>query len=234
MILQSTNPANGAIIWEGPVDGPEHCAQALERARAASPLWARTPLEERLGVARRFAALLKEQSEPFAQLIAQETGKQLWDSRGEVNAMIGKVEISIAAQAERAGSREQAMPFGRSVLRHRPHGVMAVLGPYNFPGHLPNGHIVPALIAGNVVVFKPSEETPAVGARMAELWAKLACPMACSRSCRAAVTPARRWSRAISTACSSPDRRRPGACSAALLPTARMSFWRWNWAATIR
>jgi succinylglutamic semialdehyde dehydrogenase len=111
MILQSTNPANGAVIWEGRVDGPEHCAQALERARAAAPLWARTPLEERLALARRFAALLKEQSEPFAQLIAQETGKQLWDSRGEVNAMIGKVEISIAAQAERAGSREQAMPL---------------------------------------------------------------------------------------------------------------------------
>ncbi|WP_206244229.1 succinylglutamate-semialdehyde dehydrogenase [Novosphingobium terrae] len=176
MILQSTNPANGAIIWEGPVDGPAECQQALERARATAPLWARTPLEDRLAIARRFGALLKEQLEGFARLIAQETGKQLWDSRGEVNAMIGKVEISIAAQAERAGLREQEMPFGRSVLRHRPHGVMAVLGPYNFPGHLPNGHIVPALIAGNVVVFKPSEETPAVGARMAELWAEAGLP----------------------------------------------------------
>lgn len=176
MILQSIDPASGAIVWQGPTDGPEACAKALERARAAVPLWARTPLEERLAVARRFAALLKEGLEDFAQLIARETGKQLWDSRGEVNAMIGKVEISIAAQAERAGQREQAMPFGRSVLRHRPHGVMAVLGPYNFPGHLPNGHIVPALIAGNVVVFKPSEETPAVGARMADLWAQAGLP----------------------------------------------------------
>jgi succinylglutamic semialdehyde dehydrogenase len=142
----------------------------------AAPRWARTPLEERLAIVRRFAALLKEDLEPFAELISRETGKQVWDSRGEVNAMIGKVEISIAAQAERAGQREQAMPFGRSVLRHRPHGVMAVLGPYNFPGHLPNGHIVPALIAGNVVVFKPSEETPAVGARMADLWAQAGLP----------------------------------------------------------
>ena len=176
MILQSIDPASGAVIWEGPVDGPAQCGQALERARAAAPLWARTPLEERLAIARRFAALLKERLEPFAQLISRETGKLLWDSRGEVNAMIGKVEISIAAQAERAGVREQAMPFGRSVLRHRPHGVMAVLGPYNFPGHLPNGHIVPALIAGNCVVFKPSEETPAVGAQMAALWAEAGLP----------------------------------------------------------
>jgi succinylglutamic semialdehyde dehydrogenase len=103
----------------------------------AAPRWARTPLEERLAIVRRFAALLKEDLEPFAELISRETGKQVWDSRGEVNAMIGKVEISIAAQAERAGQREQAMPFGRSVLRHRPHGVMAVLGPYNFPGICP-------------------------------------------------------------------------------------------------
>ncbi len=77
--------------------------------------------------------------------------------------MVGKVELSIAAQAERAGEKRSTMPFGESVLRHRPHGVMAVLGPYNVPGHLPNGHIVPALLAGNSVVFKPSELTPAVG-----------------------------------------------------------------------
>ena len=176
MTLRSCDPASGALVWEGPEDGPEACARALARARVAAPVWARTPLEERLTIARRFAALLKAQLEPFAELIARETGKQLWDSRSEVTAMIGKVEIAIAAQAERAGLREQAMPFGRSVLRHRPHGVMAVLGPYNFPGHLPNGHIVPALIAGNVVVFKPSEETPAVGARMAQLWGEAGLP----------------------------------------------------------
>ena len=84
--------------------------------------------------------------------------------------MIGKVELSITAQAERAGYRETPMPFGASILRHRPHGVMAVLGPYNFPGHLPNGHIVPALLAGNTIVFKPSELTPAVGAAMCDAW----------------------------------------------------------------
>ncbi|WDF74459.1 succinylglutamate-semialdehyde dehydrogenase [Novosphingobium sp. KACC 22771] len=176
MTLQSFDPASGEIVWEGAVDGPAQCGAAIARARAAAPLWAQTPLDERLAIARRFAALLKEGLEPFARLISRETGKQLWESRGEVNAMIGKVEISIAAQAERAGTREQAMPFGRSILRHRPHGVMAVLGPYNFPGHLPNGHIVPALIAGNVVVFKPSEETPAVAAHMAHLWAEAGLP----------------------------------------------------------
>jgi succinylglutamic semialdehyde dehydrogenase len=84
--------------------------------------------------------------------------------------MIGKVELSIAAQAERSGERHSATAFGEAVLRHHPHGVMAVLGPYNFPGHLPNGHIVPALLAGNAVVFKPSELTPGVGEAMAAAW----------------------------------------------------------------
>ena len=100
---------------------------------------------------------MRDASEELALTISRETGKLLWESRAEVAAMIGKIEISVTAQAERAGSREQSMPFGRAMLRHRPHGVMVVLGPYNFPGHLPNGHIVPALIAGNCVIFKPSE-----------------------------------------------------------------------------
>ncbi len=90
--------------------------------------------------------------------------------------MVGKVELSIAAQSERAGEKRSSLPFGEAVLRHRPHGVMAVLGPYNFPGHLPNGHIVPALLAGNTVIFKPSELTPGVGAAMADIWREAGVP----------------------------------------------------------
>ncbi|CUS45954.1 MAG: succinylglutamate-semialdehyde dehydrogenase [Pseudomonadota bacterium] len=176
MTMRSVDPSCGEIVWEGAATGPAECRAAVARARAAFPGWARTPLEERIAIARRFADLLREEAEDLATLVSRETGKLLWDSRGEVAAMTGKVEISIAAQAERAGSCEKVMPFGRSVLRHRPHGVMVVLGPYNFPGHLPNGHIVPALLAGNCVVFKPSEETPAIGERMAGLWQRAGLP----------------------------------------------------------
>ncbi|MEG2314159.1 succinylglutamate-semialdehyde dehydrogenase, partial [Brevundimonas sp.] len=72
------------------------------------------------------------------------------------------------AYNERTGERSNDMAFGRAVLRHRPHGVAAVLGPFNFPGHLPNGHIVPAMLAGDTVVFKPSEEAPLTGQLMVE------------------------------------------------------------------
>ncbi|BEU99619.1 succinylglutamate-semialdehyde dehydrogenase [Novosphingobium olei] len=168
--LTSTCPASGAVLWEGEAADAGAVAAAVVRARAALPGWSRTPLEERVALARAYAARLKDQAEPLARTIAQETGKPLWETRQEVGSMVGKVELSIRAQAERAGTRTDPAPFGSAMLRHKPHGVMAVLGPYNFPGHLPNGHIVPALLAGNTVVFKPSEETPLVGEAMVALW----------------------------------------------------------------
>jgi succinylglutamic semialdehyde dehydrogenase len=100
------------------------------------------------------------------RLISEEVGKPLWESKEEVAAMISKVAISIRAQEERAGEWSR----GNVHVRHKPHGTLAVIGPFNFPGHLPNGHIVPALLAGNSVVFKPSELTPRVGKALVDLW----------------------------------------------------------------
>ncbi|WP_312664142.1 succinylglutamate-semialdehyde dehydrogenase, partial [Pantoea sp. CTOTU49201] len=73
-------------------------------------------------------------------------------------------------------SRTGEQADGESSLRHRPHGVLAVFGPYNFPGHLPNGHIVPALLAGNCVVFKPSELTPLTAEKTVQLWEQAGLP----------------------------------------------------------
>ena len=143
--------------------------EAVAAALKALRPWADAPLDDRIAAVRRYKAVLEARAPEYAADISRETGKPLWETKAELGSMIAKVEVSIAAQAERAGSREAATGFGRAVLRHRPHGVMAVLGPFNFPGHLPNGHIVPALLAGDTVVFKPSEETPAgTGRRMAE------------------------------------------------------------------
>ncbi|QGN54487.1 succinylglutamate-semialdehyde dehydrogenase [Novosphingobium sp. Gsoil 351] len=171
MILRSFDPALGEELWQGDVAPAEACAAAVARARQALPLWSRRPLAERVDILEGYAAKLKGQDEAMALRIAREAGKPLWEARTEVAAMIGKVALSVAALHERAGEREAATDFGVATLRHRPHGVMAVLGPFNFPGHLPNGHIVPALLAGNCVVFKPSEQTPWVGQAMVEmLW----------------------------------------------------------------
>ncbi|MEC8836858.1 MAG: aldehyde dehydrogenase family protein, partial [Pseudomonadota bacterium] len=159
--LVSTEPATGKEIWRGTSGNVD---DTIERARKAMRQWAREPLGRRIEFMRRFANEVRKHGETFAELIARETGKPLWEARTEVEAVIGKVEISITAYAERTGQKKLNSALqGTAALRHKPHGVMAVLGPYNVPAHLPNGHIVPALIAGNVVIFKPSEKTPAVG-----------------------------------------------------------------------
>ena len=169
-LLQSFDPATDDLVWQGAVADAGAAAHAVARARAAASGWAHRPLEQRIAIARAYADVLNTRREDLARLISRETGKLVWEARTEVTAMIGKVDISIRAQAERAGISDTPQPFGRAVLRHHPHGVMAVLGPYNFPAHLPNGHIVPALIAGNTVVFKPSELAPGVGAAMVDAW----------------------------------------------------------------
>ncbi|MGN6498052.1 MAG: succinylglutamate-semialdehyde dehydrogenase [Tsuneonella sp.] len=159
--LISYEPATGKELWRGAYGDVD---EAVDRARRAWPAWAAQPLSTRIELCRRFANEVRKQADAFAQLIARETGKPLWEARTEVEAVINKVDISVTAYAERTGQKRLDSALqGTSAVRHKPHGVMVVLGPYNFPAHLPNGHIVPALIAGNVVIFKPSEKTPAVG-----------------------------------------------------------------------
>ena len=157
--IVSYEPATGAEIWRGKLGNVD---DVVDRARRAWPAWAAQPLANRIELVRRFANEVRKQSEELATMIARETGKPMWEARTEVESVVGKVEISIRAYAERTAQRKLDNALqGTAALRHKPHGVMAVLGPYNFPAHLPNGHIVPALIAGNAIIFKPSEKTPA-------------------------------------------------------------------------
>jgi len=166
--LVSTDPATGEVVWREATASEADVAEAVEAARKAFPAWADQPREARIAVLRRYKEILLERAAAFAEALSRETGKALWETRAELGSMAGKIDLSIKAYDERTGVTENAMPFGRAVLRHRAHGVMAVLGPFNFPGHLPNGHIVPALLAGDTVVFKPSEETPLAGQLMVE------------------------------------------------------------------
>jgi succinylglutamic semialdehyde dehydrogenase len=167
-IIISIEPATGAELWRGETGNVD---EAVDRARAAWPAWAALPLAQRIELVRRFANEVRKAQDAFAELIARETGKPLWEAKTEVESVVAKVEISIRAYAERTGQRKLDSALqGTASLRHKPHGVLAVLGPYNFPAHLPNGHIVPALIAGNAVILKPSEKTPAVGERLVELF----------------------------------------------------------------
>ncbi|MCH7629331.1 MAG: succinylglutamate-semialdehyde dehydrogenase [Proteobacteria bacterium] len=162
----SIEPATGAELWRGKVSDVD---DIVSRARRAWPAWAAQPLSTRIELVRRFANEVRKEADKLATTIARETGKPMWESRAEVESVINKVEISVRAYADRTSQRRLDSALqGTAAIRHKPHGVMAVIGPYNFPAHLPNGHIVPALIAGNVVVFKPSEKAPATGELLAQ------------------------------------------------------------------
>ncbi|MES2054885.1 MAG: succinylglutamate-semialdehyde dehydrogenase [Pseudomonadota bacterium] len=175
----SSEPATGAILWRRAI-GDVDAEVALARASWAA--WAAQPLAFRIEALRRFGNVVRARTDAFTDLIARETGKPLWEARTEVESVIAKVDISVSAYAERTAQRRIDAPMGsRMAVRHKPHGVLVVLGPYNFPAHLPNGHIVPALLAGNAVVFKPSEKTPATGAFLVDCFHAAGIPEGCIR-----------------------------------------------------
>ncbi|PSU73941.1 succinylglutamate-semialdehyde dehydrogenase [Photobacterium phosphoreum] len=168
--FQSLNPYDGDVVWQGNAATTAQVEAAVTAASRAFLDWRNTTLTERLAVIERFAQLVQQHQSQLAHIIATETGKPLWESTTEVAAMIGKVALSLNAYHERTGIRQRQQADTTMIVRHRPLGVMAVFGPYNFPAHLPNGHIIPALLAGNTIVFKPSEQTPNTAQRMCELW----------------------------------------------------------------
>jgi len=174
--FEKVNPSDNSVIWSGHAGTEQDVCSAIEAARGAFPEWASTPEEQRIALLQRFAENLATNATQLSQVISQETGKPEWETKTEVQAMINKVNISIQSYHERTGIKVTPMADGQAVLRHRPHGVLAVFGPYNFPGHLPNGHIVPALLAGNCVVFKASELTPWTAQLTLEIWQKSGLP----------------------------------------------------------
>ncbi|MBV6321728.1 succinylglutamate-semialdehyde dehydrogenase [Duganella violaceipulchra] len=174
--LVTIDPSNGKQTWASNESTAQDVGHAAAAARDAFEAWALTPLAERIAVCTRFRDLLKQDAEELALLIAEEVGKPMWEARTEVTTMANKIDISVQAYGARTGETQNKVADGEAVLRHRPHGVFGVFGPYNFPGHLPNGHIVPALIAGNTVVFKPSEYAPRTAVKTVQLWEKAGVP----------------------------------------------------------
>jgi succinylglutamic semialdehyde dehydrogenase len=142
---------------------PSDISAAISSARAAFPAWSATPLDQRIQLLRALESHYRAEKEPIARAISAETNKPLWECRQEVDAMAGKIPISIEAWNDRCHELNRSLPEATGRMQFRPHGVLAVLGPFNMPGHLPNGHIVPAVLAGNTIVLKPSELTPKTG-----------------------------------------------------------------------
>ena len=166
----SRNPAQPDDVVFASGSNPNDVADAIAAARAALPEFANTTLEARTELLRAWAATTQANVERIAALITREMGKTLAESRFEANALAGKLDITLGQEsASRVRDYTVKVNDSRSgYCRFKPHGVMAIIGPFNFPAHLPNGHWVPALLAGNTVVFKSSEKTPAVGQLLGE------------------------------------------------------------------
>lgn len=174
--LVARDPATGAVVWQGPSAAPSDVETVVQSARAAFERWSEFPSDVRFSILRGYADALESARPALIKAIGLDVGKPRWEADAEVSSMVRKVEISMAAYHERTGERTSTLGDSRQVLRHRPHGVLAVLGPFNFPGHLPNGHIVPALLAGNTVVFKPSEQTPLTAELMCDCFEQAGLP----------------------------------------------------------
>jgi succinylglutamic semialdehyde dehydrogenase len=157
--IVSVAPATGEELWRGLPGDVDDC---VERARRAWPSWAAQSLANRIELVRRMANELRKEADALAQLVARETGQPLWAARGEVDGVLERVELSVRAYAERTAQRrlDNALQ-GTSALRHKPHGVVVVLGSASSPLAIPAAQVIPALIAGNAVIFKPSEKVPA-------------------------------------------------------------------------
>lgn len=174
--MTSREPASGETMWSGNAASPAQADVAMAAAHGAFDAWAALSVEERVTACQRYTDIAAERKDEMARTIARETGKPLWDAATEAGAVAGKLKLALAAYEERTPTTEKETPAATLRIAHRPHGVMVVIGPFNFPAHLPNGHIIPALIAGNTVVFKPSEQTPATAELMVSWWHEAGLP----------------------------------------------------------
>ncbi|MCE3009619.1 MAG: succinylglutamate-semialdehyde dehydrogenase [Proteobacteria bacterium] len=141
-----------------------HVDQAVEAARKAYMPWARLTMDERKSYLLRLKEVFELKKNEIATAISRDTGKPKWDALTEATALASKIDITVNFSTKLVAEERivNALPQVDGVIRHKPRGVMSVIGPFNFPAHLPNGHIIPALLMGNTIVFKPSEQTPFV------------------------------------------------------------------------
>ena len=176
--FSSVSPIDGQTVWQGSSADQSEIAEVIGRAKAASESWRRCPVEERIARVRAYGEELDRRRDEITSLIVREVGKLGWDAAGEVNAAVAKVELSIKALHQRRirSQLEGSSETVRRIVRYQPLGVALVLGPFNFPLHLPGGQIIPALLAGNTVVFKPSDQATAVGQWMTDAWQRSGLP----------------------------------------------------------
>jgi acyl-CoA reductase-like NAD-dependent aldehyde dehydrogenase len=169
-MLTITNPATGASITQLPADDAASVAAKFAAARAAQPAWAARPLSERMSCITRFRAAIVAQLDALAAVMTSETGKPIAMSRNELNGFLGRIDFFLQ-QAQASIATEQVFDEGgmREQIEHVPLGVVANISAWNYPWFVGGNVYVPALLTGNVVLYKPSEYATLTGLDMARL-----------------------------------------------------------------
>ncbi len=174
--FESVDPSTECVNWTGAASRSSDISRAMQAAANSFRIWGKLPFPKRREFIEKFRDLLSRNRLQMGDAICADTGKPRWEADQEVSAMIGKVEHAVSAYLERTSETSFVVPPAQASIRFLPHGVVAVFGPFNLPGHLPNAHIIPALLAGNTVVFKPSEQSPITAELLTQMWIETGIP----------------------------------------------------------
>ena len=170
MKLKVTNPANGEVVATLDTDDPRTVKAKYMQARAAQPGWARTPLKKRLEAIARFRDVVVGESDRLARVLTTEVGKPISQSRNELKGLLPRIDFFLAETARTLKpekiSAEAAM---EERITHEPLGVVANISAWNYPWFVGSNVFLPALLAGNTVLYKPSEFASMTGLEIARL-----------------------------------------------------------------
>jgi succinylglutamic semialdehyde dehydrogenase len=173
--IESVNPYTGQVVWRGNSADQVDVDSAVQAAGDALPAWKRVEFEDRMEIVRSYCDLVSARRRDLIEAISAEIGKPMWEAETEVNSVIAKLEPGVESLRERC-STWRPVNTPSAVTRFLPIGAVGVIGPFNFPIHMPNVHIMPALLAGNTVVWKQTEAAPLAGSIVASLWAEAGLP----------------------------------------------------------
>ncbi len=166
-----TNSSTGEVMAETPCCTVEEVNAAVEAAKNAFPEWSQTPIQKRTGIMFKFKALLEGHLDELTTLVATELGKNVEESRGDIIKAIEVVEMACAAPILMQGDSLMNVSTGHDTVMYRePLGVFAGIVPYNFPGMIPFGWMLPLCITtGNTFVLKAASQVPQTAMRMLEI-----------------------------------------------------------------
>ncbi|MFZ9000128.1 MAG: aldehyde dehydrogenase family protein [Bacteriovoracaceae bacterium] len=158
--LLKNSPCDNQSLWMCPIDY-RHIDPLVESAAKGHKVWRGTSFEDRKNALKRYQEKLLSKKNEIAEAISWETGKPLWESLTEAGALISKIDVTINDSLPRISNKEieDILPDTNGHIIYRPLGPCFIIGPFNFPCHLANGQITSALLAGNSIIFKPSEKT---------------------------------------------------------------------------